>query len=318
MPTNRGKSGADQVIAELAAGQHGVVARRQLFAVGLSRGAVDRRLATGRLHTLHQAVYAVGQPRIAGPGRLLAAVLACGDHALLSHRSAAALWELLPYHGSRVNVTAPSCGRRSLRGITSIALAALIGVPRDSGRHPADQRRAERCSISPERSGWISSSGRSSRRSGCGWSTWARLRACASTRMAITDCGSWCPCLPLPSGRPLRPGRSWNAGSCAYVRRAGCRARAVNVEVAGHEVDALWRDRGLVVELDGYAYHRTRAAFERDRVRDADLQRAGLRVIRVTARRLNDDPVAVAETVRSLLEVSESALHADVAEGRAP
>ena len=101
-------------------------------------------------------------------------------------------------------------------------------------------------------------------------------------------------------------------------QESGLPGPAVNVEVAGHEVDALWRDRGLVVELDGYAYHRTRAAFERDRVRDADLQRAGLRVIRVTARRLKEDPVAVAETVGSLLEVSEPARHADVAEGRAP
>ena len=125
--------------------------------------------------------------------------------------------------------------------------------------------------------------------------------------------------LLAPAERPAPETRSeLERRFLRLCEESGLPGPAVNVEVAGHEVDALWRDRGLVVELDGYAYHRTRAAFERDRVRDADLQRAGLRVIRVTARRLNDDPVAVVETVRSLLEVSEPAPQSDVAEGRAP
>jgi very-short-patch-repair endonuclease len=318
MRTNRGKPGADRVIAELAARQHGVVARRQLFAAGLSRGAVDRRLATGRLHAPHPAVYAVGQPRIAGPGRLLAAVLACGDEALLSHRSAAALWELLPYAGSRVNVTAPSCGRRSLRGITlhrsrcldSQCRAIPDGIPLTSvartlldlaGTVRLDQ--LERAFEQAERLRLVDLG--------------------ALTRLCERSHGhhGLRRLLPLlaPAERPAPETRSeLERRFLRLCEKSGLPGPAVNAEVAGHEVDALWRDRGLVVELDGYAYHRTRAAFERDRVRDADLQRAGLRVIRVTARRLNDDPVAVAETVRSLLEVLEPAPRSDVAEGRAP
>jgi very-short-patch-repair endonuclease len=70
----------------------------------------------------------------------------------------------------------------------------------------------------------------------------------------------------------------------------------------GFEVDALWPHQRLVVELDGYEFHRTRAAFERDRARDAALQLAGYRVLRVTSRRLAGEPAAVAETIRSLLE----------------
>jgi very-short-patch-repair endonuclease len=62
-----------------------------------------------------------------------------------------------------------------------------------------------------------------------------------------------------------------------------------------------WPDRGLVVEFDGFAYHRTRAAFERDRARDAALQLAGNRVLRVTARRLAEEPEEVVKTVRALL-----------------
>jgi very-short-patch-repair endonuclease len=69
-------------------------------------------------------------------------------------------------------------------------------------------------------------------------------------------------------------------------REAGLPPPAVNVRLAGHEVDMAWADRRLVVELDGFAYHRTHAAFERDRARDASLQLAGHRVLRVTARRL--------------------------------
>jgi very-short-patch-repair endonuclease len=84
-------------------------------------------------------------------------------------------------------------------------------------------------------------------------------------------------------------------------REAGLAPPAFNAWVAGHEVDALWRDQRLVVELDGHAFHRTRAAFERDRLRDADLQLAGYRVVRITHRRLTRYPGAVVTSVRRLL-----------------
>jgi very-short-patch-repair endonuclease len=84
-------------------------------------------------------------------------------------------------------------------------------------------------------------------------------------------------------------------------RDHGLPAPEANVQVAGFEVDALWRRQRLVVELDGHAYHRGRAAFEHDRVRDATLQAAGYRVIRVTYRRLEDDPDGVVAAVARLL-----------------
>jgi very-short-patch-repair endonuclease len=73
-------------------------------------------------------------------------------------------------------------------------------------------------------------------------------------------------------------------------------------------VDAFWADGRLVVELDSRAFHGTRAAFERDRVRDATLQVAGHRVLRVTDRRLETEPAAVAEAVRLLLNEPEQTL----------
>jgi very-short-patch-repair endonuclease len=75
----------------------------------------------------------------------------------------------------------------------------------------------------------------------------------------------------------------------------------VNVLVEGLEVDALWPDQRLIVEVDGWQFHKTRAAFERDRARDAALLVAGYRVVRVTYRQLRDQPEAVADTVRRLL-----------------
>lgn len=71
--------------------------------------------------------------------------------------------------------------------------------------------------------------------------------------------------------------------------------------VEGFEVDAVWLECKLVVELDSHEFHLTRAAFERDRVRDANLQLAGYRVIRITHRRLQDEPEAIVATLRALL-----------------
>jgi hypothetical protein len=84
-------------------------------------------------------------------------------------------------------------------------------------------------------------------------------------------------------------------------RHANLPIPVLNAVVAGLEVDALWPSQRLIVELDGYAYHRTRAAFERDRGRDAALQIAGYRVLRVTHRRLATEPAAIVGAVRSLL-----------------
>jgi very-short-patch-repair endonuclease len=84
-------------------------------------------------------------------------------------------------------------------------------------------------------------------------------------------------------------------------RKAKLTSPAVNCIIAGHEADIAWVDRRLVVELDGYRYHGTRQAFERDRTRDATLQVAGYRVLRVTYRRLMREPEQVIAELRALL-----------------
>ena len=104
-------------MVELARRQHGVVAHSQLRALGLSRYAVKRRLVQGRLFRLHPATYAVGRPDLRIEGRWMAAVLSAGPDALLSHRSAACLWDLIRSDGRCIDVTAPGRRRTAVPGI---------------------------------------------------------------------------------------------------------------------------------------------------------------------------------------------------------
>jgi hypothetical protein len=119
----------DLVIAELADAQHGVVSRRQLRAAGVSRRAIDHRLEVCRLRPVHTGVYSVGVRFPTANGRFLAAVLACNSNALLSHRSAAALWDLRGVPNGRIDVTIPRGGSRRRDGIVVHTTRSL---------HPAD------------------------------------------------------------------------------------------------------------------------------------------------------------------------------------
>jgi predicted transcriptional regulator of viral defense system len=105
----------DAEIAALAARQHGVVTTRQLAALGLPQRAVSHRAAAGRLHRVHRGVYAVGHPILTANGHRMAAVLACGPGAALSHASAAALWEIRPSSATRVDVSVRGAGGRAKR-----------------------------------------------------------------------------------------------------------------------------------------------------------------------------------------------------------
>jgi hypothetical protein len=108
----------DVAVARIAARQHGIITHSQLIAVGVPRSAISRRLAAGRLHRRHRGVYAVGHRALGNEGRWLAAVLACGEGAVLSHRSAAELWRLLDPKPGPVHVTLPTnAGRRQRNGL---------------------------------------------------------------------------------------------------------------------------------------------------------------------------------------------------------
>src|SRR4051794_36475361 len=95
--------------------QHGVIARWQLIDAGFSEKAIEHRLRTGRLRRVHRGVYAVGRPELTQHGRWMAAVLAGGQGAALSHGSAAALWEIRK-PGATIHVSVPAARRARAEG----------------------------------------------------------------------------------------------------------------------------------------------------------------------------------------------------------
>src|SRR5215218_2153260 len=120
----RARGRLDRMIVAIAAQQHGVIALAQLLALGLSGRAVQARALCGRLHRIHQGVYAVGRPDLPIKGRWMAAVLACREGAVLSHQSAATLHGLLNARGGLVNVTVPRRTPITRRGYGCTALRA--------------------------------------------------------------------------------------------------------------------------------------------------------------------------------------------------
>src|SRR4051812_36369972 len=117
---------ADIELAALAARQHGVVCRAQLHACGLGDRAIHDRVAAGRLHRVHRGVYAVGHMALTRDGRLLAAVLACGPGAVLSHATAASVWGLRHSNAARIHVTVPSAAGRSGPAIVRLHRVATL------------------------------------------------------------------------------------------------------------------------------------------------------------------------------------------------
>jgi putative AbiEi antitoxin of type IV toxin-antitoxin system/uncharacterized protein DUF559 len=294
----------DAAIAALAARQHGVVSAAQLYALGLGRGAIAWRVRIGRLHRVHHGVYAVGHPRLTVRGRYWAAVLACGgaDAAVLSHRSAAALWELLPAPSGKVDVT-------SLRRSTS---NVALRVHRGTTLRPDDVARQDdglpvtsvartlidlADVLTPQRL-----------RRACHQAEILRLLDAAVLEQTLTrhpgrrTTGLRTILADLATTGPHVTRSELEERFLSLITQFGLPQPLVNQTVHGYEVDFLWPGQRLIAEVDGAATHLTPTAFERDRRRDAALQVAGFRVVRFTWRQIIEEPSAVAATVRALLD----------------
>ncbi len=285
-------------MAELAGRQHGVVSRAQLQRLGLERRAVGHRLERGRLHPLHRGVYAVGHRVVSQRGRWMAATLASGEGAALSHRSAGALWGILRSSGTpEVTLPVERRSRAGLRVHASVLApderTTLDGIPVTTPPRTLLDLAAV---LPPDR-------------------LERAVHQAEVLRLADP--------LSLPALLERHPGRRGTAAFRAILdgldtgprvtrseledrflllaAAAGLPVPATNVLVEGFEVDCLWREHRLVAELDGRAAHATLAAFERDRARDRTLQAAGWRVVRTTWRQLREEPTAVAEDLRRLL-----------------
>jgi very-short-patch-repair endonuclease len=294
-----GPRSVDREIAVLARRQHGVIATRQLVELGLSQQAVSHRVAAGRLHRVHHGVYAVGHTVLGIRGHWMAAVLACGPGAALSHASAAALWDLRRSDALIVDVTVRRTGRkrpgiRIHRPRRPAETTIRDGIPVTT---PARTILDMAATLSPSR--------------------FENLLDRAEIR-ELTDY----PALDaIARAHPGHRGarklqktlRSYYAGDELarsdlellfkdLCRACGLPIPRVNQPVAGREVDFIFAEQRLIVEIDSWRYHKTRRAFEDDRARDVLTTAAGYRTLRFTDRQLTRQPHQVAEAIAAVIE----------------
>jgi predicted transcriptional regulator of viral defense system len=298
-PAHRGKVDTER-LAKLAVSQSGVVSRAQLESVGVSDSAMSRWVQARRLHRIHPGVYAVGHAALSLDGRLIAAVLYGGDDAVFSHTTAAWLWRLIDAEPNRIHLTVP--GRRS----------SLSGVRVHRSR---DVARAT-CRELP-----VTSVART-------LVDLAGMLSFRELRRALAE-ADYRDLLSVPEVKSeLKQGRQ---GSRA-LRRAlhqhlpqlahtlsvleerflelchatGLPLPEINPSVGRMRVDALWRQQGLVAELDGAAAHGSWPQASRDRERELALRRMGFRVVRYTWQQIIERPTEVVADLREQLGLATS------------
>lgn len=288
----------DAALAGFAARRHAVATTAELNALGLTRSAIARRVASGRLHRWHRGVFAIGHTNLTPKGRWLAAVLACGTRAVLSHRSAGALWGFWPGASGRIEVTVPGGGRpgpaevrvHRTRRLTDRDMTELDGIPVTSvARTLVDlaevlnPRQLKRAVHEADVADLLDVD--------AVWSAAARVSGRRHAKRLLRILGR----STAPTSNELER-RFLELCEIAELPRP-----QVNVPLRGFIVDFFWPDVRLVVETDGAHVHNTRQKFEDDRRRDAELTAAGFRVVRVTWRQMTDDPAAVVAVLRRLL-----------------
>jgi very-short-patch-repair endonuclease len=283
-------------VAEIAGGQRNVITLDQLAALGIGRNAIEHRLTSGRWQRLHKGVYLIGPAPPTLSARAWAAVFSCGDGSVLSHRTAAAMWSLLPaLETLHISVAGRNPGLR--RGVTVHRVAELPGdeitargdlplttparticdlaatEPLRDVESALAEARIHRLATDPQINAVIQR---------------APTRPGAATIRKLLEAESEAGYTRSRAERRLRD----------LIRAADLDTPLFNEPILGYVVDAVWPDQRLIVEVDGYAYHSHRAAFERDRRRDQKLAAAGYRVIRITWIQLRDRPI---ETIASII-----------------
>jgi very-short-patch-repair endonuclease len=284
------KSASDLEIAARAGAQFGVVARAQLVEAGLTRREIETWVEAGRLWRVHRGVYAVGHSVLRVEGRWMAAVLACGEGAVLSHATAAAVWELRRVGSGAVHVT----------------------VPGDTGRKRRDGIRVHRSITLTERETTVVN--------GLPVTTPARTIIDLSRTIGEDELER---IVDLADDRHLIDFRDLQAARSASLqavlrayapaptrsemerrflrlcRKHGIPRPETNALIGGYLVDFVWREQRLIAEVDGYKYHRARARFERDREQDVVLSTKGWRTLRFTWRQITRKDAWVAAAIRS-------------------
>jgi very-short-patch-repair endonuclease len=274
-----------------------------LTGVGLTESAVNRRAAKGALHRVHRGVYLVGHEALAPLARETAALLAAGPRAVISHSSAAHLWNFAPAGEVGVHVTVIGTRRRSRPGLIMHSASNL---------EPRDIRRLHDLPVTaPARTLFdLAATGYRDLDRAFGDAHAQRLVTAREIERLLDRTG------PRAGSRALRSLLSDNASGFtrseaerllrALLRSANLPLPRFNARVAGYEVDAFWPEHRLVIEVDGYAYHGHRAQFERDRRKDLALTAAGYRVIRISWRQLTQEPFALIAVISAALSDSRN------------
>jgi very-short-patch-repair endonuclease len=297
MRGKEGHSSVDRAIGAIAEAQHGLVTRAQLSELGLGADAINHRLKLGRLRPIHRGVYAIGHRLLTQNGRWMAAVLACGPGTVLSHHAAAGLWRLR--NETRIEVTAP----RSRKPRPRIKVHR-VDLP--------DDEKTTRWGIPtttvPRTLLDLSAVVRQDElRSAMREAETRRL----TDRLTLGDLIERYPRRPgIPRARAVLEEARRGLGVVksvleerfqAFLLKAGLPLPQTNVMIEGFEVDCVWPQHRLIVELDSRGIHDTGPAFESDRARDRKLEAAGWRVIRITWRQLHDTPAEVEADLRRLM-----------------
>lgn len=287
---------------EVAGRQHGVVARRQLLELGFSRRGIEHRLASGRLHRVGHGVYAVGWAQLTPKRRWMTAVLECGPEAALSHRSAGALWGICGERRGRIDVTLRSrrrprregvrvCARRTLPAAdvttvdqipVTVPVRTLLDLATELPRN-----RLERAVNEADKLNLVDPEALREALEG-----YAGARGVRPLR-TLLDRATF-----RLSDRELevlfRP----------IAASAGLPVPETKVFVNGFEVDFFWPELGLVVETDGFRYHRTAVTQSRDSLRDQTHTASGLTPLRFSHHQVKYEP----DRVRRVLAATAARL----------
>ena len=297
----------DRALAQLAARQHGAVSRSQLKALGFSESLIERRVSLGRLFRCGPSVYAVGHPGLSRRGRGVAALLHAGPGAALSHETAARVWQLVGRDSSGpIHVSVPS---RS----TLVAPPGVV-IHRPRSLAPTD--------VVFHRDLWLTTPERALRDLLPGRSV-AQVTRMLEQMVTVLNRS---PDTLHEWGHGLRnaPGRATllraldEVAGPAVIRsefetrfrslcqEAGLPSATTNHRIGRWELDAVWLEHGVAVELDSYRWHGGRWQFHRDRRKGLAISRAGFELIRLSWPQLKYDRAEVVEAIRYALQRGQS------------
>jgi very-short-patch-repair endonuclease/predicted transcriptional regulator of viral defense system len=298
---------SDRALAEASRPQHHVLTLAQLERLGLSARAVRHRAASGRLVRIHGGVYGIGRP--SREGRWMAAVLACGGDALLSHRSAAEHWGLLANRPGPVHVTGTTRRGRSRNGLVLHSRALIQGERAQKDGIPCTSVARTLLDVAEKE-------GRRELERAIEQAETLRLFDLEELRQTIVNhrgrrgVASLRACLDAYDGPSVTASEA-EERLLTLLRQVRLPRPEVNQALVlqdgtVYRPDCLWRDARLIVEVDGRDYHARRRSFERDRVRDRRLALAGYETRRFAASEVFRRPGAVANEIAAFLRLARS------------